>query len=55
MKVINELLNSLKVGKHSFKTIIRKVSYGFYFLGYRLTNSSAKGVEVAWRTISNYL
>ena len=37
VKIVNEVLNKLKVEKHPDKTFIGKVEKGFDFLGYNLT------------------
>ncbi len=55
VKACNEVLETLKIEKHPFKTFIGRVAHGFDFVGYRFTTESARGVEVAWQTLSNHL
>ena len=51
MKVVNQVLGSLRLAKHPDKTFIGRIEKGFDFLGY---HSSRKGLSVAEKTIEKF-
>ena len=52
VKILNQVLDSLKVQKHPDKTFIGRVEKGFAFLGYRF---GPEGLGVARKTIEKFV
>ena len=52
IRIVNEMLESLRVEKHPDKTIMGKIEKGFDFLGYHF---SLEGLGVAKKTIDKFL
>jgi hypothetical protein len=55
IKVANQVLERLKVEKHPDKTFVGRIDRGFDFMGYHYTSRSHRGLEVASKTIENYV
>jgi RNA-directed DNA polymerase len=51
IKIVNQTLNELKLGKHPDKTFIGRIERGFDFLGYRF---SPRGLGLAPQTIERF-
>ena len=51
IKIVNQTLNELKLGKHPDKTFISRIERGFDFLGYRF---SPRGLSLAPQTIERF-
>ena len=52
MKVLNGLLNSLRLEKHPEKTFVGKIERGFDFLGYHIRPD---GISVASKTLERFV
>jgi RNA-directed DNA polymerase len=52
VKVVNQMLGTLKLEKHPDKTFIGRIERGFDFLGYHF---SPAGLTVAKKTIANFI
>ena len=52
VKVVNQVLASLRLDKHPDKTFIGSIAKGFDFLGYRF---SPDGLRVATKTLANFV
>lgn len=52
MKVVNEVLGSLRLEKHPEKTFIGRIERGFDFLGYHF---SQKGLSFARETLKRFV
>ena len=52
VKVVNQVLASLRLDKHPDKTFIGSIAKGFDFLGYHF---SPKGLRVAIKTVANFV
>ena len=52
VKVVNQVLASLRLAKHPDKTFIGKIAKGFDFLGYHF---SPDGLRVATKTLANFV
>ncbi len=52
VKVVNEVLGSLRMEKHPDKTFIGRIERGFDFLGYHF---GPEGITVAKKTIENFV
>ncbi len=56
VRLMNRVLNAVKMTKHPFKTYIGRLkTMGFDFLGYRIGNRLTKGLTIAWTTWANPL
>ena len=52
VKVVNQMLGTLKLEKHPDKTFIGRIERGFDFLGYHF---SPAGLTVSAKTIANFI
>ena len=51
VRVVNQVLSSLRLEKHPDKTFIGRIERGFDFLGYRF---GPEGLSVARKTLENF-
>ena len=55
VRIMNRVLNAVKMTKHPFKTYIGRLrTTGFDFLGYRIGNRLINGLTIAWMTWANH-
>jgi len=55
VRIMNRVLDVLKVTKHPFKTYIGRIKdAGFDFLGYQISNHLKQGLTIAWTTWANH-
>ena len=52
VKVVNQILTSLRLAKHPDKTFVGRIAKGFDFLGY---HCSPDGLTVAQKTLANFV
>src|SRR5438552_2164984 len=52
VKVVNQVLTSLRLAKHPDKTFIGRIARGFDFLGY---DFNPEGLRIATKTVANFV